>query len=560
MGSSKTLNGHAYTNGNGYLSSNSSTPTPTTGTTKIRLVRHREGSTSTGSHFGSNGNSYGVMSWRGSQGLSGGRKAVGNGDTYPSLGGTSSSSTHAHATKPTPNGSSYPHSHGSLTNGYPHTSIQDAHRSLYTRATTSFVKKEFVVAYEVAENGLGLLNRTRAHTHTAHHATSLEQDEDEDGMEEWKIKWDILRLTIEALVYCEPSLIHSSEKGKTKIPNTLEELLTSYSPDALVEKMYGRSLELFFGSGGLLSVSVPLPASVALTLVMAGLKVGAVERSRGIAEEWFALRDEAEETNAQGNEEKEKIGHRKMLRVYGERILPMLGEWDEALQWIEGSKLEKDEKEVSWSNLDGAIGVPLKKGDILKKLFILQALMERVGRRRAEKERGGQGLSKSKGSVSSPPMERARDLSIEGGGRRPEGATATAMGKETAPGRRVASPGRVCSPASVASSSSSSSLLTHSTHTAVPTGGVGREEGEQEEGSVGTVTPRLARETPSAGTREAPVGALQGYLKGVVGRGNIIGLLMVLMGFYWMRRKRVNGWLRRSLVDFLAMALRGLAL
>jgi hypothetical protein len=185
------------------------------------------------------------------------------------------------------------------------------------------VKKEFLVAYEVAESGIGLF---------AHPPTITVDSEEED----WKTKWDVLRVTIEALLYAEPALIHPSSqtKGKGKIPNGLEELLTSYSPRALVEKMYRRSLELFG------EPAVSLPGSVALTLVMAGLKVGSPELSRVIAEDWFAAQGES-------HGGKLAVGYRKMARTYGERVLPMLEQWEDALRWIEGSELDEEEKVVS---------------------------------------------------------------------------------------------------------------------------------------------------------------------------------------------------------------------
>src|ERR1700742_967333 len=96
------------------------------------------------------------------------------------------------------NGNSHPNGHlNGNGNGNPgpgpSTQIQTQTQcTLYQRATTSFVKKEFALAYEVIESGLSLLPE-----------------------EEWKIKWDVLRITIEALLYASRSLDNSTgSKGK----------------------------------------------------------------------------------------------------------------------------------------------------------------------------------------------------------------------------------------------------------------------------------------------------------------------------------------------------------
>jgi len=261
--------------------------------------------------------------------------------------------------------------------------------------------------------------------------------------------------------------------------------------------------------------------------------VGSPESSRGIAEEWFATHADDGST-----------GYRKLVRVYGERILPMLGDWEGALRWIEGSEvLEREEKE---------------------------ALMERVRGRRAEKERKRgeeqQGDERQQGSGSPPTTEEAgkdKESKSARGGSRPEGEPGGGIGK-----KGVASPSRVCSPASVISSSSSSSLLTHSTHTAVPTAHGEEDRGRDGSGS-GTLTPRarpasdIVSGTPRSTSRRGEriigrlrVGALQGYL----GRIGVIWLVMVLMGVYIGRRRRTRAWIRRQVVDFFSMAFRGLAL
>jgi len=195
------------------------------------------------------------------------------------------------------------HANG-MTNGYtngnamagPSTSPWMAHRSLYHRATTAFVKKEFSVAYEILESGLGI----------------LEPVTDAEGID-WRTKWDILRVTIEALCYASPSLLH---------PGSSLETLLNETPASLVEKMWMRSIELFE-----LEDEEGLPARVAVTVVMAGLKVSSKEMSRRIAEEWLARNTE---------------GRRRMEEVYCVEVL----EEEEAERYLRGKESDLMERIV----------------------------------------------------------------------------------------------------------------------------------------------------------------------------------------------------------------------
>jgi hypothetical protein len=259
------------------------------------------------------------------------------------------------------------------------TTLRSTHRSLYNRATTAFVKKEFGLSYEILESALGILNSTSTIN--------------EDGKEifEWRLKWDILRLTIEALLYASPSLLQSQSqdgkgkqsilhsqsqdgkgkqsilhsqdgkgKGKQFIPSNLEYLLVNQSPSGLVETMYTRSLQLFNGNNH--TMNHRLPSSLVLTIVMAGLKVQAIETSRYVAENWFSTESDdrhPEKGKGKGKRSENDEGYRKLLRTYCCQVLPLLGEWELAISVLERNDvLDGKEKEVSsgfkafWLNID----------------------------------------------------------------------------------------------------------------------------------------------------------------------------------------------------------------
>lgn len=137
---------------------------------------------------------------------------------------------------------------------------------------------------------------------------------------------------------------------------------------------------------------------------------------------------------------------------------------------------------------------------------------------------------------------------------------------------------RVCSPASDTNDSigsSSSSLMTHSTHTAVPspsrTPGF-RQRGDtaiDEDQSEATETRTVRREGSVISSEQERRRRAVGTLVEKLHQNRVfvvITLVMGLMGVYYQtrsgRRKRgsLGGWIRQSVVDFVRMSFKGLAL
>jgi hypothetical protein len=93
-----------------------------------------------------------------------------------------------------------------------------------------------------------------------------------------------------------------------------------------VEEMYARSLKLFTPLSSSHKPSPAfLPSQILLTLVLSGMKVDNAEVGKRITEEWLAAR-------RQGDDEE---GYEKILEMYCCHVLPRLGLWDEAREFLE---------------------------------------------------------------------------------------------------------------------------------------------------------------------------------------------------------------------------------
>jgi hypothetical protein len=99
------------------------------------------------------------------------------------------------------------------------------------------------------------------------------------------------------------------------------------SATALLASFHARSLHLFAPADGPAPNSAVLPPQVLVTLALSSAKIGCPAAGRGIVEEWLACRT----PNTAATTED---GYEKVLEVYLLSILPALGEWTYARQFI----------------------------------------------------------------------------------------------------------------------------------------------------------------------------------------------------------------------------------
>jgi hypothetical protein len=99
------------------------------------------------------------------------------------------------------------------------------------------------------------------------------------------------------------------------------------SAAALLTSFHTRSLRLFTPADGPAPNSAFLPPQVVVTLALSSAKIGCPTAGRGIVEEWLACRTSSSTPTADD-------GYEKVLEVYLLSILPTLGDWAYAKQFI----------------------------------------------------------------------------------------------------------------------------------------------------------------------------------------------------------------------------------
>lgn len=173
-----------------------------------------------------------------------------------------------------------------------------------------------------------------------------------DQMSSQRKKWDILRITLETTLYTSPALASTPSRPRSPAPirspspssahNIRSNLLLS--PPSLLATLHTRSLRLFTPPS-LKPTPAFLPAQILLSLVIASLKLECPQVGRGMVEEWLARRSPPELTPLTSLVDD---GYAKVIDVYCLHILPRLGEWDYATEFLRYEvELPADRRAVS---------------------------------------------------------------------------------------------------------------------------------------------------------------------------------------------------------------------
>ncbi|KAH9998937.1 hypothetical protein BJV77DRAFT_1126777 [Russula vinacea] len=178
----------------------------------------------------------------------------------------------------------------------PHQLTATTLRPLYTRAVRAFLHRDIVLTHSLLTSAFSLI--------TPPLTPAL------DSLAEYRRKWDVLRITLEVTIYTAPP------PDSATIPTALRSNAL-LSAAALLAILHTRSLRLFAPADGPATPNPAfLPAQVLVTLALSSAKIGCPAAGRGIIEEW--LHD----------------GYEKVLEVYILNILPALGEWAYARQFL----------------------------------------------------------------------------------------------------------------------------------------------------------------------------------------------------------------------------------
>jgi hypothetical protein len=186
-------------------------------------------------------------------------------------------------------------------------------RPLYTRAVRAFLHRDIVLTHSLLTSAFALITPPLTPV--------------PDFLAEHRRKWDVLRITLDVTVYTSPP------PDSASIPTALRSNAL-LSAAALLASLHTRSLRLFAPADGPATPnSAFLPAQVLITLALSSAKIGCPVAGRGIVEEWLACRTlNASAPNAAVVAAED--GYEKVLEVYILNILPALGEWAYARQFL----------------------------------------------------------------------------------------------------------------------------------------------------------------------------------------------------------------------------------
>jgi hypothetical protein len=178
-------------------------------------------------------------------------------------------------------------------------------RPLYARAVRAFLHRDIVLTHSLLTSAFALITPP---------STNIP-----DPLSDHRRKWDVLRITLDVTVYTAPPA------DTAVIPAALRSNAL-LSAAALLATIHTRSVRLFTPVDGPTSNPAFLPAQVLVTLALSSSKIGCPAAGRGIIEEWLACRI----PTAVSAED----GYDKVLEVYCLSILPALGEWSYAKQFL----------------------------------------------------------------------------------------------------------------------------------------------------------------------------------------------------------------------------------
>ncbi|KIJ13409.1 hypothetical protein PAXINDRAFT_13747 [Paxillus involutus ATCC 200175] len=201
-------------------------------------------------------------------------------------------------------------------------------QSLYNRAARAFLHRDVVLTTTLVASAFAMLQPPVAPA--------------SDALNSHRRKWDILRITLESTVY-------SSPPDRETLPTTLREILLS-SPQTFVITSHARSLILFTPSSlPRQPTSAFLPHQVLITLVASSMKVDCPALGREMTEDWLSNRGQYDFVPSTGE------AYEKVLELYCLHVLPRLGEWDYAKEFLryesELSPGKRTEFQTSMENL-----------------------------------------------------------------------------------------------------------------------------------------------------------------------------------------------------------------
>ena len=185
----------------------------------------------------------------------------------------------------------------------PQTSTSATLRSLYPRAARAFVLRDIETTHCLLQSAFPILKPPSSTT---------------DSLSDDRKKWDILRITFESTVYSSPP------DSTASWPESLRSILTE-APQALVTAFVVTFHPVWDKRENC------LPPQALTTLVYTSLRLGVPDVGRMIIQDWLSRREPLDVFGGVRNRD----GYDKVLELYILHILPKIGQWDYAKEFLE---------------------------------------------------------------------------------------------------------------------------------------------------------------------------------------------------------------------------------
>lgn len=213
-------------------------------------------------------------------------------------------------------------------------------KPLYPPAARAFLRREVGLTQSLIDAAFLILN--------AHPPNSSP-----DPYAVLRRKWDLLRITLETTMYSSIT----GENHPDALPANLRSNLT-ISPSELVQTLHTRSIHLHSPKYTPDTPSSPqfLPLQILMALVFASLKLDCPELGKNMVEQWLNHRADApsgpsaplyDGSSPPAPDPTEDM-YERLIEAYCLQILPRLGEWDYAMEFLKYEpELAREKKKVS---------------------------------------------------------------------------------------------------------------------------------------------------------------------------------------------------------------------
>ncbi|KAF8650080.1 hypothetical protein AX16_005423 [Volvariella volvacea WC 439] len=219
--------------------------------------------------------------------------------------------------------------------------------ALYKRASRAFIHRDFALTYSLIHEAFTQLPPLATLAGVSYPASKHTPNDTAT-----RRKWDILRISLESTFYTSPPAASTLITPGADL-RALRALLVE-SPQTVVTNAWKRSLELFAPFGARPSAEF-VPSQILQTLTYASLKTDCPDVGRTIIEEWLTRRSNLSSDVGLGGLESTSHGddgYEKILELYCLQVLPKLGQWEYAQEFL---RYESELKSETRENLQNKL-------------------------------------------------------------------------------------------------------------------------------------------------------------------------------------------------------------